>query len=338
MLKSKLSDRQKAQWKARRSQLKKYFVSKLTKVYGEEALGDDALTKRQIGQIANDMINHAKLFNLAKPMQLEYTKINEKYISKYFNRQIAFADASETVRQALGLTDPITEGFDDLDRIKKQRGLVGRVIRGAEKKDIRQEIINLFTLGKGMFSSSGRIGNRTWKVVNQNGKRVVVKRTDAEMKALYPDAPVGKLPKQGYQAFENNIDLFEQIKNDYEGDIEYKVDGKGALIELTIDGKKVTDTELSLYDEKTNSVIDKNGGLIKDIPYTERKAQSKRAQDFIKDIMKIVTSDSSYDAMDTGMTIMAMQQTMQAPIKRAANLEYASIQKGLKLLTTDGNT
>ena len=176
-----------------------------------------------------------------------------------------------------------------------------------------------------MFAASSKIGDGTFKIVNhRDGTRSVVKRSKAEI------AKMDTKFTQRYQVFENNKDFFEQIVSDYDGEIEYKLDGKGALIELTIDGKKVTDTELSLYDEKTNSVIDKNGELIKDIPYTERKAQSKRAQDFIKNMMKIVVNGSSYDAMDIGMTIMSMQANMNAPIKRAANLEYASIQKGLK--------
>ena len=221
------------------------------------------------------------LFNLSKPVVKKLPIINKKILSKFLKDQIAFSDTAETVRQALGLTSPISDGFTDLDKIKKQRGLVGRLIRRFKtKKGKRQAVIDLFTLGRGMFAASSKIGDGTFKIVNhRDGTRSVVKRSKAEI------AKIDTKFTQRYQVFENNKDFFEQIVSDYDGEIEYKLDGKGALIELTIDGKKVTDTELSLYDEKTNSVIDKNGELIKDIPYTERKAQSKRAQDFIKNII-----------------------------------------------------
>jgi len=304
-----------------RNEMKEYFKSKLTKVYG------DALTKKEINAIANDLYNYAKLFNLAKPVVKKLPIINKKVLGKFLKDQFVNAETSETVRRLLDLDKPITEGFDDIDRIKKQRGLVGRFVRRFRtEKGKKQAIIDLFSIGKGMFSTSGRIGNRTFKIE----KGQIVRRTDAEMKKLYPDAPKGKLPKQGYQVFENNKDFFDTIVNEYEGEIEYKLDGKGQLIELKIDGKVIDPSEYTLLPEATNSVIDKNGELSDDFDFDERKAQAKRVQGFVKNMMKIIKNDRSFDNMDMGMTIMSMQQTMQSPIKRAANLEYASIQKGLK--------
>ena len=62
--KAKLSDTEKVKLKERRDELKEYFISKLTKVYGKDALGDEALTTRQIKGIANDLVDYSMLFIL----------------------------------------------------------------------------------------------------------------------------------------------------------------------------------------------------------------------------------------------------------------------------------
>ena len=305
-----------------RDNMKEYFIAQITKVYG------DIFKNTEIRSIALDLVEHARKFDLARSEVVKEIATFRKYLID----KIANLETDETVRRLFKLDKSVKDGFGELDRIKKQRSLPGRYIRTHRTANTkRRAIIDLFTLGRGMFASAAKIGDGSFKIIRRGIHWVVVKRSDAELKKM---ARGGEKFNSRSQSFRNNIDLFETIKSDYEGEIEYTVDisidGKVKLASLTIDGEKVTDAELNLESEKTTSVIDPKGNVKKDVKYTKRKAQSKRAQRFIKTMMKIAMKDKSFDNMDKAMTVISLKSGMESPIKRAANLEYVAFQKGLK--------
>ena len=303
-------------------------VTNTFKLLFTEAL-PDSFTKGEITAISKELANYAAKFDLFDDVVKESAQdsgLFDEYVSQmFYDNQV-----NEALSKALKLVESkgnplnIADGYTK-ERIEKLRALPLDHIRKHEPGTAayEQAIIDVIQ-NSSMYTGAGRIAAGQFIIVDG---QVVERPVGTKFNKKGVDYASGKA-RQGYQVYTDIADLYKALNTLPGVEIDI-VNSKKKFSKnkewtgeswLKINGKAINPSDVSLIPETSQA------GL-KDRDFKGRKKQSENARRYVKDMVKMVV-DGNYDNMDLAMLMKQLDSQMDAPLKRAANLEY--VVEGLK--------